>query len=485
MAVDKAKLKEEGLQLFTKGKFDKALEKYREVLKVDKRDDRSMMKLAECYKRLNKRAEAIQVMTQLSDFYARSGFLLKSISTLKMILEIDKNHQSTLDMLADLYSKRGISAPADGSKSMPPAPAAAAAPAAKAPPQASLPEIAAAEPADEEPVEAEAVDAGEVTGVEEAAPESVAPIGTDASDLDTGSEPDSADLLEAIEPVNEQALPEVPLFSDLPPAEFKALIDKCHFRQFKAKTKIIQEGDPGDSFYVIVSGEVLVYRKAPDGTTRRLATIKEGKEGSFFGEFAVLTKSERKASVGALSDVEVLEITTTDLDELAAKHPKIIEVLWDFYKKRILANLLLQSPLFQPLSIDDRKQLVSKFTMEKCQKGAVLLKEGTDGDGLYLVQWGEVEIFINDPAGTGEVTITNLSEGSFFGEYSLVKRAPCSASVRALTDCIFLKLPKKAFNEMIMTHPQILEVIMTYVESRERETQETKDSLARIAGGKK
>ncbi len=480
MAVDKVKLKDEALKLFQKGKFDKALEKYRDVLKVDKRDDRSMMKLAECYKRLNKRAEAIAVLTQLSDFYARSGFLLKSISTLKMILEIDKNHQSTLDMLAELYSKRGIGGPTTSAP-----PAAAAATAAAEETGSSLPEITSGPAAGAE--ESEPEDTSEVVSVEavdEAAPESVAPVQTDTSDLDTGAEPDSADILEAIEPAEEQGLPEVPLFSELPPEEFKALIDKCHFRQFKAKTRIIQEGDPGDCFYVIVSGEVLVYRKAPDGTTRRLATIKEGKEGSFFGEFAVLTNSERKASVGALTDVEVLEINKADLDELGAKHPKILEVLWDFYKKRILANLLLQSPLFQPLSIDDRKSLVSKFTMEKSSRGTVILKESTDGDGLYLIQWGEVEIFITDPSGTGEVTISNLSEGSFFGEYSLVKHTVCSASVRALTDCIFLKLPKKAFNEMIMTHPQILEVIMSYVEQRERETQETKDSLARLAAKK-
>jgi len=484
VAVDKVKLKDEAFKLFQKGKFDKALEKYREVLKVDKRDDRSMMKLAECYKRLNKRAEAIAVLTQISDFYARSGFLLKAISTLKMILEIDKNHQSTLDMLAELYSKRGIS----GAASSPPAVQAPVV-AAAAPASGGLPEIASRPPTGEEEAEAEPEpDAAEVTGSDAAEePEEVTTLQTDQSDLDTGAdEADSADILEAIEPAeNAQALPEVPLFSDLPPEEFKALIDKCHFRQFKAKTRIIQEGDPGDSFYVIVSGEVLVYRKAEDGTTRRLATIKEGKEGSFFGEFAVLTNSERKASIGALTDVEVLEINKPDLEELAKSHPKIMEVLWDFYKKRILANLLLQSPLFQPLSIEDRKSLVSKFTMEKKPKGTVILKEGAEGDGLYLIQWGEVEVYIGDPSGGTEVTITNLTEGSFVGEYSLVKRAPCSASVRTATDSIFLKLPKSAFNEMIMTHPQVLEVIMSYVETRERETQETKDGLARLAGGKK
>ncbi|MCW5828584.1 MAG: cyclic nucleotide-binding domain-containing protein [Deltaproteobacteria bacterium] len=477
MAVDKAKLKDEAFKLFQKGKFDKALEKYREVLKVDKRDDRSMMKLAECYKRLNKRAEAIAVLTQISDFYARSGFLLKAISTLKMILEIDKSHQSTLDMLAELYSKRGISAPGS-------APATSAPPAATSAPGSDLPEIATATDTTEPEPEPDASEVVAADAVETESPEDVSTVSTDTSDLDTGAEPDSADLIEEITPIDE-ALPEVPLFSDLPPEEFKALIEKCHFRQFKAKTRIIQEGDPGDSFYVLVSGEVLVYRTGEDGKSRKLATIKEGKEGSFFGEFAVLTNSERKASIGALTDVEVLEINKADLDELGAKHPKIMEVLWDFYKKRILANLLLQSPLFQPLSIDDRRSLVSKFTMEKRPKGTVVLKEGTDGDGLYLIQWGEVEIFINDPSGNGEVTISNLSEGSFFGEYSLVKRTVCSASVRTLTDSIFLKLPKAAFNEMIMTHPQILEVIMSFVEQRERETQETKDSLARIASGKK
>jgi CRP-like cAMP-binding protein len=48
------------------------------------------------------------------------------------------------------------------------------------------------------------------------------------------------------------------------------------------------------------------------------------------------------------------------------------------------------------------------------------------------------------------------------------------ASVRASTPCVVLRLPREQFNEVIMTHPQILETLTTLSERRSKQNDELK-----------
>src|SRR5947209_17373953 len=69
---------------------------------------------------------------------------------------------------------------------------------------------------------------------------------------------------------------------------------------FESGDFILRQGDVGDQFYVIVSGEVEVLKELPDGQSVSLAHL--GK-GEYFGETALLTGRRRNASVRALTPV--------------------------------------------------------------------------------------------------------------------------------------------------------------------------------------
>ena len=471
-SVNKVKLKAEATKFFEKGKYEKAIESYRMLVKADKRDDRSMIRIAECYRKLKKNKEAIAAYRQVATFYASAGFLIKAIAINKQILEIDPENKDVQAELNDLYEKRGI--PSGGGGAAAPGRAAPAADAELAAAQAEV--DAAINEADQE----DAISEAEEIAAAAAAEEVVLDLDDEAPSMEHVAEeevslPDLGTPAAAAAPGGAVArnLPSIPLFSDLKPDEFAFVIDTCSVKKIAARTRVIEEGEMGHSMFVLVSGEVLVYRHDEAGNTIKITTLKEG---SFFGEFALLSDSKRHASVGALTECDLLEITRDHLDQIVAKFPRVGEVMNEFYKKRILATLLLTSPLFQPLSIEDRKQLVTKFQMMTKKPSTDILKEGGPGDGLYLIKSGEVEIIIHDKEGN-EVTITYLSEGSFFGEISLIQHKPCTATVRTTQDTILLKLPKEAFNEVIMTHPQVLELITEYVEERQRETTETRSSV--------
>jgi hypothetical protein len=93
-------------------------------------------------------------------------------------------------------------------------------------------------------------------------------------------------------------VPRAPLFSDLSPEAFVELVERCPLRRFESGDRIIQQGDPGDSFYVICEGRVSVLRE-DDGLAHPVAALEAGE---FFGEVALLAGGPRTASVYALTD---------------------------------------------------------------------------------------------------------------------------------------------------------------------------------------
>ncbi len=85
--------------------------------------------------------------------------------------------------------------------------------------------------------------------------------------------------------------------------------DRMQTERVLAGTRIIRQGDPGNRFYLIREGEVIVRR---DPGNRELARLGPG---SFFGETALITGEPRNAHVDTLSDVVLY---TLDADSFHA-----------------------------------------------------------------------------------------------------------------------------------------------------------------------
>lgn len=98
----------------------------------------------------------------------------------------------------------------------------------------------------------------------------------------------------------EAFLEEVPLLSSLKPYERSKIADALDTIKYAAGSTIIREGDPGDAFYLLESGEAEAVKA---GTT-----VKEYSRGDYFGELALLDDKPRAASVMAKTDVKVARL---------------------------------------------------------------------------------------------------------------------------------------------------------------------------------
>jgi len=253
----------------------------------------------------------------------------------------------------------------------------------------------------------------------------------------------------------------VPLFDDLSQAAFVALVNQLSYRRFTAGQQILREGEPGRSFFVIVEGRVRIWKHLEDGKDLHLAHLDEG---AFFGEMALLSGAPRTANVSAEKDTELLELSDVVLQKLAREHPGIVASLKNFYRQRLLNNVMAISPLFRDFDPASRRQIIEKFRLRQASDGEVLIAEGKYSDGLYVVLHGGV--MVSTSAKGAPVELARLREGEIFGEMSLLTRKPASASVSAASNSLLLRLPRESFQELVVTHPQILELISELTEKR-------------------
>ncbi|KAH6621888.1 camp-dependent protein kinase A regulatory subunit [Boeremia exigua] len=94
-------------------------------------------------------------------------------------------------------------------------------------------------------------------------------------------------------------LEEVPLLSTLTPYERSKIADALETKKYPAGTEIIREGDIGEAFYILESGEAQVYIRGNNSPVKRY------NKGDYFGELALLNDAPRAASVISETEVKV------------------------------------------------------------------------------------------------------------------------------------------------------------------------------------
>ena len=118
-------------------------------------------------------------------------------------------------------------------------------------------------------------------------------------------------------------------------------------RRYEKHQTIFREGDPGHTFYVILSGSVAVVRITPEGRETILSILKER---DFFGEMSVFDTSSRAAGVRTLTEAEVGAIERDDFLNLIDRNPKIGRLLVIALSERLrAANRLIAATTSQDI----------------------------------------------------------------------------------------------------------------------------------------
>jgi CRP/FNR family transcriptional regulator len=141
--------------------------------------------------------------------------------------------------------------------------------------------------------------------------------------------------MDVSQPIGPETVRRVSLFSTLDEAHVRRLGVLLRERRFRKGEVIFNQGDVGDSLYVIVSGRVRIYLASPDG---REVTIRILEQDTSFGELAVLDRAPRSASALALDDTCTLVLYRDDFMRLLSDSFSLVQHVLAMLTERVRYN---------------------------------------------------------------------------------------------------------------------------------------------------
>ena len=107
-------------------------------------------------------------------------------------------------------------------------------------------------------------------------------------------------------------------------------------------------------------------------------------------------------------------------------------------------DLLSRADLFAEVSEGALEQLAAQAERREVAAGTVLIAQGDEADSFYIAESGEYAVSATDERGE-VVELPSMAAGAGFGEIGLIERIPRTATVRAVSDGVVLRVPGDAF----------------------------------------
>eukprot|EP00730_Choanoeca_flexa_P003419 TRINITY_DN11407_c0_g1_i5.p1 TRINITY_DN11407_c0_g1~~TRINITY_DN11407_c0_g1_i5.p1 ORF type:complete len:368 (+),score=142.39 TRINITY_DN11407_c0_g1_i5:73-1176(+) len=235
------------------------------------------------------------------------------------------------------------------------------------------------------------------------------------------------------------------LFQHLDDEEMAQVLDAMFLVKKQPGEEIITQGDEGDNFYVVDSGDVEVFKRN-DGETE-FKKVLELSVGGSFGELALIYNQPRAASVRAKS-----EATLWALDQDTYRRILMGSTI---KKRKMYENFLEKVEILKDLDKYERMQIADALESCSYPDGADIVKQGEEGNEFFILLEGNAVVTqTNDKGESGQVG--ELTAANYFGEIALLKDNKRHATVTAKGDVKCGKVDRETFERVLGPIEEIL-----------------------------
>ena len=133
-------------------------------------------------------------------------------------------------------------------------------------------------------------------------------------------------------------------------------------------------------------------------------------------------------------------------------------------REEILKNV----PIFSGLDRRHLKNLSKLMVERRFGAGDVIMKEGDQAAGFFVITSGKVEV-VRGAAGDRPEVLNTLGPGEFFGEMALFEGFPRSATVRVKEDAECLAMTRWDFRAELTSNAEIAFAVLETVVHRLRD----------------
>ncbi|KAI9204148.1 uncharacterized protein BJ171DRAFT_621072 [Polychytrium aggregatum] len=196
---------------------------------------------------------------------------------------------------------------------------------------------------------------------------------------------------------------------------------------------IFRQGEPGDRWYVVLSGSVRVMiRRDQDPTSadESMIVVNFAWPGDSFGDSALVNDAPRAATIQTQEPTTLAVVEKSD-------YKRLLLCAHQIEQKYKLQFLRLRVPFFANVTDTQLKRVASRMVIRKCAPETAIVREGDVKDQLYIVKRGmcdvlrKVKLGENDEA---EIFLGNLKIGDHFNENLILNPghySGCPITVRA------------------------------------------------------
>ncbi|XP_029191675.2 cAMP-dependent protein kinase type I-alpha regulatory subunit-like [Acropora muricata] len=223
------------------------------------------------------------------------------------------------------------------------------------------------------------------------------------------------------------------LFSHLDEGERSDIFDAMCLVKHNAGETVIQQGDEGDNFYIIDSGEVDVFV-----SDEYVSTIGEG--GSF-GELALIYGTPRAATLKSKTDVKLWAIDGSTYRRILMRSQINKRKMYEQFLEKV--SILESLDKWERLTVADALEAVTYEDNEN------VVVQGEHGDEFYIIVDGVAVVLQRRSVNEDFIEVSRLGQSDYFGEIALVLNRPRAATVRAKGTLTCVKLDRQRFERVL------------------------------------
>ncbi|MCQ4622610.1 CRP-like cAMP-activated global transcriptional regulator GlxR [Corynebacterium sp. CCUG 70398] len=168
----------------------------------------------------------------------------------------------------------------------------------------------------------------------------------------------------------QETLARAGIFQGVDPAAVTNLIGDMQTETFPRGTTIFDEGEPGDTLYIIIEGKVKLARHAPDGRENLLSVMGPS---DMFGELSIFDPGPRTSSAVCVTEVQAATMDSEMLKTWINEHPEISQQLLRVLARRLRrTNASLADLIFTDVPGRVAKTLLQLANRFGTQEGSTL-----------------------------------------------------------------------------------------------------------------
>jgi cAMP-dependent protein kinase regulator len=216
------------------------------------------------------------------------------------------------------------------------------------------------------------------------------------------------------------AASKVMLLNRLEEDQLSNVLDAMEERKVKEGEVVIKQGDDGDNFYVIDSGNYDIF--IGEGDDAKKVGAYSG--GGFFGELALMYNMPRAATIKATTDGILWSLDRKTFRQIIVKA--------NANRRKQYEDFLKKVELLNTLSDAERSKIADVMESKKFKKDQVIITQGDHIDSsslVYFMMDGTVSVTTQK-----EGEVKRLEGGSYFGELALITKEARKASITVVSD---------------------------------------------------